>query len=59
MFMKKMGDLSNDDARVLPVIKEKAWKDEKLLSNIFLENVFIKHLNGPLFFGFTSDFINI
>ena len=58
-FMKKMGDISNDDARVTSVTKEKAWKDEKLLSNLFLENVFIKHLNGPLFFGFTSDFINV
>ena len=58
-FMKKMGDISNDDARVISVTKEKAWKDEKLLSNLFLENVFIKHLNGPLFFGFTSDFINV
>jgi len=58
-FMKKMGDISNQDARVISVTKEKAWKDEKLLSNIFLENVFIKHLNGPLFFGFTSDFINV
>ena len=58
-FMKKMGDISNDDARVISITKEKAWKDEKLLSNLFLENVFIKHLNGPLFFGFTSDFINV
>ena len=58
-FMKKMGDISNGDARVISVTKEKAWKDEKLLSNLFLENVFIKHLNGPLFFGFTSDFINV
>ena len=58
-FMKKMGDISSQDARVTSVTKEKGWKDEKLLSNEFLENVFIKHLNGPLFFGFTSDFINV
>ena len=29
------------------------------MSDTFLENVFIKHLNGPLFFGFTSEFISI
>jgi len=58
-FMKKMGDISKEDARVSSVIKEKAWKDEGKLSNTFLENVFIKHLNGPLFFGFTSEFISV
>jgi SulP family sulfate permease len=59
VFMKKMGDISTEDTHVQSVIKEKAWKDEKQLSKHFLEKVFIKHLNGPLFFGFTSEFINI
>ena len=58
-FMKKMGDLAKDDARVSTISKEKAWKDEKKLSDSFKENVFIKHLSGPLFFGFTSEFVNI
>lgn len=58
-FMKKMGDISSKDARISPVSEEKAWQDEKKLSDSFLKNVFIKHLNGPLFFGFTSEFINI
>lgn len=55
-FMKKMGDHSKRHSEIAPVIKEKAWKDEKQLSDAFLKKVFIKHLNGPLFFGFTSDF---
>lgn len=55
-FMKKMGDYSKRHSEIAPVIKEKAWKDEKQLSDAFLKKVFIKHLNGPLFFGFTSDF---
>lgn len=55
-FMKKMGDHSKRHSEIAPVIKEKAWKDEKQLIEVFLKKVFIKHLNGPLFFGFTSDF---
>jgi SulP family sulfate permease len=58
-FMKKMGDLGKDDTRVTTVAKENMWDDEKKLSSSFKENVFIKHLSGPLFFGFTSEFINI
>ena len=58
-FMKKMGDLGKDDTRVTTVAKEKMWADEKKLSASFIENVFIKHLSGPLFFGFTSEFVNI
>jgi SulP family sulfate permease len=58
-FMKKMGDIAKDDARVSTISEEKAWKDETKLSDSFKENVFIKHLSGPLFFGFTSEFVNI
>ena len=58
-FMKKMGDLSKEEARILSAVNEKTWMDETQLSNSFLENVFIKHLNGPLFFGFTSEFITV
>lgn len=58
-FMKKMGDIAANDTRVLSVAKEEFWKDETKLSPSFKENVFIKHLNGPLFFGFTSEFVNI
>lgn len=58
-FMKKMRDLGKDDTRVTTVAKENMWDDEKKLSSSFKENVFIKHLSGPLFFGFTSEFVNI
>ncbi|MDA7693315.1 SulP family inorganic anion transporter [Flavobacteriaceae bacterium] len=58
-FMKKMGDLSTDDSRVTTVAKEKMWDDEKKISPSFKENVFIKHLSGPLFFGFATEFVNI
>lgn len=58
-FMKKMGDITHANSQVTPVKKEKAWADEKGLSSAFLEEVFIKHINGPLFFGFTSEFLSL
>lgn len=56
MFMKKMGDLTAKRSDVKPLIKEKAWADEKDFPQYLAEEVFIKHLKGPLFFGSTSEF---
>ncbi|NNK39324.1 MAG: SulP family inorganic anion transporter, partial [Winogradskyella sp.] len=55
MFMKKIGDLTarRSDVRKL---KEKAWADEADFPDNLKEEVFIKHIKGPLFFGSTSDF---
>ena len=58
-FMKKMGDIGEKEIKVNSIVKEKMWSDENKLSASFKESVFIKHLNGPLFFGFTSEFINV
>ncbi len=55
MFMKKIGDLTAERSDVKP-LKEEAWKDEASFPDNLKEKVFIKHLKGPLFFGFTSDF---
>ena len=56
MFMKKMGDLTAKRSDVIPLIEEKAWADEKDFPKNLAEEVFIKHLKGPLFFGSTSEF---
>ncbi|MFT5102744.1 MAG: SulP family sulfate permease [Candidatus Latescibacterota bacterium] len=56
MFMKKMGDLTAEQSDVKPLLKEKAWDDEKNFPANLKEEIFIKHLKGPLFFGSTSDF---
>lgn len=58
-FMKKMADVTHEQSKIAPAKKEMAWKDEVNLSEAFLSKVFIKHINGPLFFGFTSDFQNL
>lgn len=55
MFMKKIGDLTAERSDVKP-LKEEAWKDEIGFPENLKEEVFIKHLKGPLFFGSTSDF---
>jgi len=56
MFMKKMGDLTAERSDVKSLDKEKAWADEADFPQELKEEVFIKHIKGPLFFGTTSDF---
>lgn len=56
MFMKKIGDLTAERSDVKSLAKERAWEDEKDFPEKLKEEVFIKHLKGPLFFGSTSDF---
>ncbi|PKQ44991.1 SulP family inorganic anion transporter [Confluentibacter flavum] len=56
MFMKKIGDLTAERSNVKPLKEEEAWKDEIDFPNKLKEEVFIKHIKGPLFFGSTSDF---
>ena len=35
---------------------EDSWDDEKDITKELKNTVFVKHINGPLFFGFTSEF---
>lgn len=56
IFMKKMGDLTADKSRVNSLLKEDAWQDEANFPKNLKEEVFIKHINGPLFFGSTNEF---
>jgi len=56
IFMKKIGDLTAERSDVKTLLKEKAWEDEIDFPENLKEEVFIKHIKGPLFFGTTSDF---
>lgn len=56
MFMKKIGDLTSASFNVKPLKQEEAWEDESTLPKNLKEEVFIKHLEGPLFFGSTAKF---
>jgi sulfate permease, SulP family len=58
MFMKKIGDLTAERSNVM-ALKEDEWPDEFVINQKLLEDVFIKHIKGPLFFGSTSDFQNL
>jgi len=56
MFMKKIGDLTAKRSDLKSLEKEESWDDEISFPNNLTEEVFIKHIKGPLFFGSTSDF---
>lgn len=56
MFMKKIGDLSSAKSNVKS-LNEEPWGDEFAFPENLKEEVFIKHIHGPLFFGTTSDFV--
>eukprot|EP01093_Parvamoeba_rugata_P014776 TRINITY_DN4921_c0_g1_i1.p1 TRINITY_DN4921_c0_g1~~TRINITY_DN4921_c0_g1_i1.p1 ORF type:complete len:610 (-),score=131.68 TRINITY_DN4921_c0_g1_i1:853-2409(-) len=56
MFIKKIGDITALRSDVKSLKKEKAWADEANFPEKLKEEVFIKHLKGPLFFGSTSEF---
>ena len=56
MFMKKIGDLTSDSLNIVALKKEESWEDEKGLPKDIKKEVFIKHIDGPLFFGSTSKF---
>lgn len=55
MFMKKIGDITAAHSQVNS-LKEEAWSDETKLSEEMQANFYFKHINGPLFFGSTSEF---
>lgn len=56
MFMKKIGDLTTERSNLKSLKQEKSWEDETDFPERLKEEVFIKHVDGPLFFGSTSDF---
>ena len=55
MFMKKIGDLAAETSDV-KTLKETSWPDEVDFPEELKGEVFVKHVEGPLFFGSTSNF---
>lgn len=60
IFMKKMGDITASKSTVMRLdgadeIKA-SWADEMNFPKKLKEEVFIKRLEGPLFFGYTNEF---
>lgn len=59
LFMKKAGDISEEGMEVGKIADldgSKPWQDETEFYEAYKDKVIIKHLYGPLFFGFTSYF---
>jgi SulP family sulfate permease len=59
LFMKRSGDISEKGLKVGTLAGfdgEKPWQDELEFYNEYKDKVYIKHLYGSLFFGFTSHF---
>ncbi len=58
LFMKKMSEITEEKTKITELSDlqiEKGWDDEYIPPHL-MENVLVKHLDGPLFFGFASDF---
>lgn len=59
LFMKKISDVIEHRAEATPLrdfAREISWEDEGDIIDRIGHLVYIKHLDGPLFFGFTSRF---
>lgn len=59
LFMKRASDIGEEGMQVGTLAGfdgEKPWEDEKEFYENFKDQIYIKHLYGPLFFGFTSHF---
>tara|TARA_Y100000588_G_scaffold369452_1_gene438469 strand:- start:1404 stop:3059 length:1656 start_codon:yes stop_codon:yes gene_type:complete len=59
LFMKRASDIGEKGMEVGTIAGfagEKPWQDEKEFYEEYKDKVYIKHLYGPLFFGFTSHF---
>lgn len=54
LFMKQASDLAEAESTVTALDPEPTWDDEAAVAA--RSGVFIKHLYGPLFFGFSSGF---
>ncbi len=57
IFMKKIGDATASQASIetLDSPNNEFWTDEKTHLKAMKGHVFVKHLNGPVFFGSTSE----
>jgi sulfate permease, SulP family len=58
VFMKKISDIAGRETKLTPVVDE-LWADELTIPDAIRNKLFIKHIDGPLFFGFASQFLDI
>ena len=58
VFMKKISDVTARQTTLTPVADE-PWADELTIPDTIRAKLLIKHIDGPLFFGFASQFLDI
>jgi len=58
VFMKKLSDLTEAQTALTP-LRDEPWADEVDIPEEIRNCVFIKHIDGPLFFGVASQFIEL
>ena len=58
VFMKKVSDITERQTTLTPVADE-PWADELTIPDTIRNKLLIKHVDGPLFFGFASQFLDI
>ncbi|MEE9398399.1 MAG: SulP family inorganic anion transporter [Methylococcales bacterium] len=59
LFMKKMSDVVEQESEVTSLKdfkQESGWGDESIIPADLAEKIFVKHFDGPIFFGFASAF---
>ena len=56
--MKKISDIAERQTTLTPVADE-PWADELSIPDAICNKLFFKHVDGPLFFGFASQFLDI
>jgi SulP family sulfate permease len=58
IFMKKVADISERQTAISPLADE-PWADEIGIPAEYRDRLLVKHVEGPLFFGFARGFLNI
>lgn len=58
IFMKKVADISEQQTTITP-LEDEPWADERDLAAVDRDRLLIKHVEGPLFFGFARGFTQI
>jgi sulfate permease, SulP family len=58
IFMKNVADVSEQQTSLSPLADE-AWLDETDIPSTYRDCLLIKHVEGPLFFGFAREFLKI
>jgi SulP family sulfate permease len=58
VFVKKISDIAERET-TLTSVADQPWADELTIPDAIRNMLFIKHVDGPLFFGFASQFLDI